>query len=92
MDEDEFNRLKSEAERQMNEIHAKSQPEPQESENKEPEQNLQPPAKEKESIIKSLLKDKDKTIILSLILLLMDEKEGKTDYSLLLALFYILLE
>ena len=39
-------------------------------------------------IIESLLKDKDRTIILSLILLLMDEK---TDNSLLLALMYLLI-
>ncbi len=99
MDENEFNRLKNEAERRMKEIHAGSRPEneskedhkpQQETENK-PEHSPREVNKEKESLFTTLFKDQDKTIILALILLLAGDKEGKPDYSLLLALIYILL-
>ncbi len=79
----------------MKEIYAGSQPEPQgEAEGTEdkPSQSQQKHESTKSSIINTLFKDKDKTVILALLLLLMDDRDGKTDYSLLLALIYILLD
>ncbi len=96
MDKREFDRMKSEAEKRMKEIYAGTQPEPQEkTEGQRTEDKPSPPQKQesaKNSIINTLFKDKDKTVILALLLLLMDDRDGKTDYSLLLALIYILLD
>lgn len=79
--------MKEEAEKQMNEIHSRSQPEPEEETPPE-----QPPSlPQEESIISSLFRDKDKTLILAIMFLLIGEKDGKPDYSLLLALLYLLL-
>lgn len=77
----------------MKELHAEAasedSPPPEKETNTEKEDSTV--EKPKESLFDSLFKDKDKTIILSLILLLIGEKEEKPDYSLLLALIYILL-
>lgn len=54
-----------------------------------PEKNIKPAAEhKKDNILEVLMKDKDRTIILCLILLLMDEN---ADQSLLLALLYLLM-
>lgn len=97
MDKNEFDRMKSEAEKRMKEIYSGSQPEPQKSEEKEntedkPSANPQKQGSTKSSVFNTLFRDKDKTVILALLLLLMDDRDGKTDYSLLLALIYILLD
>lgn len=95
MDKDEFDRMKSEAEQRMKEIYAGSQQEQQEkSEDTEYKPPMSPQKQEStgSGIINTLFKDKDKTVILALLLLLMDDRDGKTDYSLLLALIYILLD
>ncbi len=97
MDKKEFDRMKSEAEKRMKEIYSESQSEPQEQDKAvESDKPSPPPAQKQEStvnsIINTLFKDKDKTVILALLLLLMDDRDGKTDYSLLLALIYILLD
>ena len=95
MDKDEFDRMKSEAEQRMKEIYAGSQQEPQgKSEDTEYKPSMSPQKQENtgSGIINTLFKDKDKTVILALLLLLMDDRDGKTDYSLLLALIYILLD
>ncbi len=93
MDEKEFKRMKNEAEKQMNEIHSRSQPEQEKEQEPQPQSSheIQPPEQEKESVIGALFKDKDKTLILAILFLLIGEKDGKPDYSLLLALIYLLL-
>lgn len=71
----------------MKDLHAEAAPE----EPPVPEKNDTPEEKPKESLFDTFFKDKDKTIILALIMLLMSEKDEKPDYSLLLALIYILI-
>ena len=89
MDEKEFGRLKREAEQRMKELHAEaSVPVPEEK--AEPVKEEEKPAVGS-GITEALFRDKDRTLILALLLLLTDEKDGKVDYSLLMALLYILL-
>jgi len=79
------NRAKAHINRQLPE-----QP-PVKSEKAAEERPKMPPEKPKEEtggIFETLMKDKERTLILSLILLLMDEK---TDNSLIFALLYLLI-
>ena len=72
MDKDEFDRMKSEAEQRMKEIYAGSQQEPQgKSEDTEYKPSMSPQKQENtgSGIINTLFKDKDKTVILALLLL-----------------------
>ena len=95
MDKREFDRMKKDAEKTAGEYKARSVPpsdteppankEVHEKEQNKPEQTEAPVT---EGLLSALLKDKDKTIILSLILLLMGE-DG--NYDLLLALLYLLI-
>lgn len=96
MDEQELERMKNEAQKIVNEYQAKAQPAPSSevppAKMPEEEQSAAPHAADrarpKDSLIASLMKDKDRTIILALIILLMDEGG---DHSLLLALLYLLM-
>ena len=88
VDEKEFERLKREAEQRMKELHAEAAVEETVPETAQPVGKVEKPA-EKSGITDILFKDKDRTLILAL--LLTDEKDGKVDYSLLMALLYILL-
>jgi len=90
VDEKEFERLKREAEQRMKELHAEAAVEETVPETAQPVGKVEKPA-EKSGITDILFKDKDRTLILALLLLLTDEKDGKVDYSLLMALLYILL-
>ena len=104
MTESEMRRMQEEAVRRAEEMqnrakaqmHRQPQPEPPppppvKNENIVEERPVMPPVKPKEEtggIFEALMKDKERTLILSLILLLMDEK---TDNSLILALLYLLI-
>ena len=98
MDERELEKMKREAEKRMNDMHSRAQseksPEPPAEESKPSSKealNTPPerkPAAEKDNVFSVLMKDKDRTIILGLLLLLMDEGG---DQSLILALLYLLL-
>lgn len=90
MDEKEFGRLKREAEQRMKELHAEAAATAPE-EAAEPIKEEEKPAAQSGGITEALFRDKDRTLILALLLLLTDEKDGKADYSLLMALLYILL-
>lgn len=95
MDEREFEKMKQDAQKIVNEYQSKAQPEP--PSGRSDDSKSQKPHNETESktiptksdgLLSSLLKDKDKTIILALIILLMDEGGN---YDLLLALFYLIM-
>ncbi len=87
----EFDKLKQEAAQRMKEIHAGAVPGDAPDEAPPAKEEDPPEEKPKESLFDTFFKDKDKTIILALILLLIGEKDEKPDYSLLLALLYILI-
>lgn len=89
----EFAKMKHEAEQNMQELHrsAKPQPEQKPSAGKtaDPEPSAKEPEKKQpEGFLSALMKDSDRTIILALLLLMMDEGG---DHSLILALMYLLL-
>ena len=91
MDEKEYERMKKNAQDLANEYKAKSRPEASsvsDSSQKEENSEAPLPVQKDEGILAALLKDKDRTMILALIILLLDEQE---DNSLLLALIYLLL-
>ena len=96
MDGEDLEKRKQEARRQMNEMHNRAQPSPAEDvQPKQTEAAAAAPKAEKaadkekrEDLFSTLLKDKDRTIILALLLLLLDEGG---DQSLILALIYLLL-
>ena len=102
MDQAELEKMMREAKRRMNEMHAKAHPQSSEVESKPEsgaphEESQNPPAQSPAQsaggadggILKTLLRDKDKTIILALMFLLYSEGG---DYSLLLALLYLLMD
>ena len=104
MTESEMRRMQEEAVRRAEEMqnrakaqmHRQPQPEPPppppvKNENiveERPVMQPEKPKQESSGIFEALMKDKERTLILSLILLLMDEK---TDNSLILALLYLLI-
>ncbi len=90
MNERDLEKMKHEAQKQMSDMHSRAhqdQSPPESKENEIPKKDP-PPASAKEDPFSVLLKDKDKTIILALILLLLDEGG---DQSLIYALMYLLL-
>ena len=102
MTESEMRRMQEEAVRRTEEmqnraktqIHRQPEPPPKAEPKNEvipEERHIMPPEKPKEEtggIFETLMKDKEQTLILSLILLLMDEQ---TDNSLIFALLYLLI-
>ncbi len=94
MDEQEFERMKQNAQKAAQAYQAKSRPSdasPAPPDKQQPAPPAPAPAPDKdkrEGLLTALMKDRDKTMILALILLLMDEGG---DYDLLLALLYLLM-
>ncbi len=91
MTDSEMRKMQEEAVKRAEEMQSRAravrQPEPPpRKEDFGMEQPQKPP--EKGGLLETLMKDKERTLILALILLLMDEK---TDNSLLLALFYLVI-
>lgn len=90
LDEREFERMKKDAEKKAEQYKARSAP-PDDTKEPETKKEEEPKPAENpadEGILSALFKDKDRTMILSLILLLIGE-DG--NYELILALLYLLM-
>lgn len=98
-DASELERMMEQARQRMGEAHARAKPPPQDKGAQPQEQKAEPPkgeepqhsqqSSEDAGLLGSLFRDKDKTIILALMLLLADEHG---DNSLLFALMYLLMD
>lgn len=96
MQEEAVRRAEEMQNRAKSQMHRQPQPEPPppppvKNENiveERPVMQPEKPKQESSGIFEALMKDKERTLILSLILLLMDEQ---TDNSLILALLYLLI-
>lgn len=89
----EFEQMKKEANKKAKEYSSRSVPEKERedgAESSDEKNDVQKPEEKKadKSFLSALLKDKDRTIILALILLLMGDEDN---YELLMTLFYLLM-
>ncbi len=82
--------MKKEANKKAKEYSSRSVPEKEKSDSTDEKKDVQKPAQEAsdKGLLSALLKDKDRTIILALILLLMGDEDN---YELLMTLFYLLM-